>query len=74
MLTNFDCGCMWVRNRNELEEALCVNPLYLKHDHQHLTTDFRVRQLDNSYTGELNHCINERFVAYDELIYLFHYI
>ncbi|XP_067950306.1 aromatic-L-amino-acid decarboxylase-like [Watersipora subatra] len=41
MLTNFDCGCMWVKDRLALENSLCVDPLYLKHDHQHLTTDFR---------------------------------
>jgi len=45
LLTNFDCGCMWVRDRLHLEDCLSVDPLYLKHDHQHLTADFRVSNL-----------------------------
>jgi aromatic-L-amino-acid decarboxylase len=30
MLTNFDCTCFYVRNRNELTDALTITPEYLR--------------------------------------------
>lgn len=31
LLTNFDCSCMWVKDRYKLTSALVVDPLYLQH-------------------------------------------
>ena len=42
LLTNFDCGCMWMRDRKIVEQTFCTDPLYLKHEQEHLTTDFKV--------------------------------
>lgn len=33
LLTNFDCSCLWVKNRLLLTQALVVDPLYLQHGH-----------------------------------------
>lgn len=31
LLTNFDCSCMWVKDRIKLTSALVVDPVYLQH-------------------------------------------
>jgi len=31
LLTNFDCSCLWVKDRFKLTCALVVDPLYLQH-------------------------------------------
>lgn len=41
LLTNFDCSCMWVRDRIRLTSALVVDPLYLQHDNSDEAIDFR---------------------------------
>lgn len=34
LLVNVDCSVVWFRDRNDIEEAFKVNPLYLKHENQ----------------------------------------
>ncbi|KAK9873184.1 hypothetical protein WA026_021417 [Henosepilachna vigintioctopunctata] len=41
LLTNFDCSCMWVRDRYKLTSALVVDPLYLQHGYSNSTIDYR---------------------------------
>ncbi|KAL3270011.1 hypothetical protein HHI36_009068 [Cryptolaemus montrouzieri] len=41
LLTNFDCSCMWVRDRYKLTSALVVDPLYLQHGYSDSTIDYR---------------------------------
>lgn len=41
LLTNFDCSCLWVRNRIQLTSALVVDPLYLQHGYSDATIDYR---------------------------------
>ncbi|XP_058810384.1 aromatic-L-amino-acid decarboxylase-like isoform X1 [Phymastichus coffea] len=41
LLTNFDCSCLWVRDRFKLTSALVVDPLYLQHTHADTTIDYR---------------------------------
>nr|CAD7442919.1 unnamed protein product [Timema bartmani]CAD7455353.1 unnamed protein product [Timema tahoe] len=36
-----DCSCMWVRDRNKLQESLAVDPVYLTHDHLVEAVDYR---------------------------------
>ena len=43
MLVNFDCSAMWVRNQIDLVSALHVDATYLKHEHQDVVVDYRVR-------------------------------
>ncbi|KAK0172445.1 hypothetical protein PV328_005761 [Microctonus aethiopoides] len=41
LLVNFDCSCLWVRDRVKLTSALTVNPLYLQHSNSQVTIDYR---------------------------------
>lgn len=41
LLVNFDCSCLWVRDRVKLTSALAVNPLYLQHPDSQVTIDYR---------------------------------
>lgn len=41
LLVNFDCSCLWVRNRIRLTHALVVDPLYLQHANSDETIDYR---------------------------------
>ena len=41
LLTNFDCSCLWVRDRFKLTGALVVDPLYLQHTHADTAIDYR---------------------------------
>ncbi|XP_046992910.1 aromatic-L-amino-acid decarboxylase-like [Schistocerca americana] len=41
LLVNFDCSCMWVRDRIRLTSAMVVDPLYLQHDHSNQAIDYR---------------------------------
>ncbi|XP_011881789.1 PREDICTED: aromatic-L-amino-acid decarboxylase [Vollenhovia emeryi] len=41
LLTNFDCSCLWVRDRFKLTSALVVDPLYLQHTHVDMAIDYR---------------------------------
>ncbi|XP_045474538.1 tyrosine decarboxylase-like [Harmonia axyridis] len=41
LLTNYDCSCMWVRDRFKLTSALVVDPLYLQHGYSNSTIDYR---------------------------------
>ncbi|CAG7822181.1 unnamed protein product [Allacma fusca] len=41
LLTNFDCACYWVKDRFKLNEALTVDPLYLKHSNDQKSIDYR---------------------------------
>ncbi|KAJ8679590.1 hypothetical protein QAD02_015377 [Eretmocerus hayati] len=41
LLTNFDCSCLWVRDRFKLTSALVVDPLYLQHTHADTAIDYR---------------------------------
>jgi len=44
LLTNFDCSCLWVRDRFKLTSALVVDPLYLQHTHADTAIDYRLYQ------------------------------
>ena len=35
LMVNFDCSAMFVKDSKHLVDAFNVDPLYLKHDHQH---------------------------------------
>ncbi|XP_070515214.1 aromatic-L-amino-acid decarboxylase isoform X1 [Cardiocondyla obscurior] len=41
LLVNFDCSCLWVRNRVKLTSALIVDPLYLQHARSGESIDYR---------------------------------
>ncbi|XP_011689659.1 PREDICTED: aromatic-L-amino-acid decarboxylase-like isoform X1 [Wasmannia auropunctata] len=41
LLVNFDCSCLWVRNRVKLTSALVVDPLYLQHARSGESIDYR---------------------------------
>ncbi|CAG9865313.1 unnamed protein product [Phyllotreta striolata] len=41
LLTNFDCSCLWVKNRYRLTSALVVDPLYLQHANSDEAIDYR---------------------------------
>lgn len=41
LLTNFDCSCLWVKDRFKLTSALVVDPLYLQHTHADTAIDYR---------------------------------
>lgn len=41
LLVNFDCSCLWVRDRIRLTSALVVDPLYLQHENSNDTIDYR---------------------------------
>ncbi|GIT40177.1 MAG: hypothetical protein Ct9H300mP9_0270 [Candidatus Neomarinimicrobiota bacterium] len=43
MLTNFDCSCLYVANRNELTNSLSILPEYLKNQETRLGTVFDYR-------------------------------
>lgn len=47
LLTNFDCSALWIRNRAWLNDALSVNPAYLRNDLSEagLVTDYRDWQI-----------------------------
>ncbi|KAI4461333.1 group ii pyridoxal-5-phosphate decarboxylase [Holotrichia oblita] len=41
LLVNFDCSCLWVRDRIRLTSALVVDPLYLQHANSDDAIDYR---------------------------------
>lgn len=41
LLVNFDCSCLWVRNRVKLTSALVVDPIYLQHANSSESIDYR---------------------------------
>jgi glutamate/tyrosine decarboxylase-like PLP-dependent enzyme len=41
LLVNFDCSCLWVRDRIRLTHALVVDPLYLQHANADEAIDYR---------------------------------
>ncbi|XP_034950094.1 tyrosine decarboxylase-like [Chelonus insularis] len=41
LLVNFDCSCLWVRDRLKLTSALVVDPLYLQHANSNESIDYR---------------------------------
>ncbi|XP_023245432.1 tyrosine decarboxylase-like [Copidosoma floridanum] len=41
MLTNFDCSCLWVRDRTKVIKALVVDPIYLEHPNEESAIDYR---------------------------------
>lgn len=41
LLTNFDCSCLWVRDRIRLTSAMVVDPLYLQHANSDESIDYR---------------------------------
>lgn len=41
LLVNFDCSCLWVRNRIRLTSAMVVDPLYLQHANSDEAIDYR---------------------------------
>ena len=41
LLVNFDCSCLWVRDRYVLTSALIVDPLYLQHGFMDAAIDYR---------------------------------
>ena len=41
LLVNFDCSCLWVRDRIRLTHALVVDPLYLQHANSDEAIDYR---------------------------------
>ncbi|XP_021929381.1 aromatic-L-amino-acid decarboxylase-like [Zootermopsis nevadensis] len=45
MLVNFDCSAMWVKDSQYLIEAFSVDRIYLKHQHQGRTPDYRHWQI-----------------------------
>ena len=47
LLTNFDCSCLFIRNRTDLTSALSITPSYLKNTHTDsgLVTDYRDWQI-----------------------------
>uniref|UniRef100_A0A1B6E7B5 Tyrosine decarboxylase n=1 Tax=Clastoptera arizonana TaxID=38151 RepID=A0A1B6E7B5_9HEMI len=45
LLVNYDCSCLWVQDRIKLMAGLVVDPLYLKHEHEDDTLDYRHWQI-----------------------------
>ncbi|UXI21219.1 hypothetical protein NH340_JMT07162 [Sarcoptes scabiei] len=45
LLVNFDCNAFWVKDKSLIEDAFNVNPLYLKHENQDRTLDYRHWQI-----------------------------
>ncbi|KRZ19819.1 Aromatic-L-amino-acid decarboxylase [Trichinella pseudospiralis] len=45
LMINFDCSAMF-KNVHEIENAYYVNPQYLKHEHQNMMPDFRVKAIN----------------------------
>jgi len=41
LLMNFDCSCLWVRDKYALINAMSVDPLYLQHKHAEKSVDYR---------------------------------
>ncbi|XP_014204563.1 aromatic-L-amino-acid decarboxylase-like [Copidosoma floridanum] len=41
LLTNFDCSCLWVRDRMKVIKALVVDPIYLEHPNEESAIDYR---------------------------------
>ncbi|XP_046620420.1 tyrosine decarboxylase-like [Neodiprion virginianus] len=41
LLVNFDCSCLWVKDRVKLTSALVVDPLYLQHANSGESIDYR---------------------------------
>lgn len=41
MLMNFDCSCLWVKDKYMLTKALSVNPIYLRYKEQDHAIDYR---------------------------------
>ncbi|XP_065162575.1 tyrosine decarboxylase-like [Atheta coriaria] len=41
LLVNFDCSCLWVKDRMRLTGALIVDPLYLQHANSDEAIDYR---------------------------------
>jgi len=41
LLVNFDCSCVWVRDKFAVINAMSVDPLYLQHKHAEKATDLR---------------------------------
>lgn len=41
LLVNFDCSCLWVKDRVKLTSALVVDPLYLQHANSSESIDYR---------------------------------
>ncbi|XP_011314295.1 aromatic-L-amino-acid decarboxylase [Fopius arisanus] len=41
LLTNYDCSALWVQNTDHLIDAFNVERVYLTHDNQKLTRDYR---------------------------------
>lgn len=41
LLVNFDCSCMWVKDRVKLTSAMVVDPLYLQHANSDESIDYR---------------------------------
>lgn len=41
LLVNFDCSCLWVRDKIRLTSALVVDPLYLQHANSDEAIDYR---------------------------------
>lgn len=42
MLINFDCSCLWVRDKYKLTKALSVDPIYLRYKEMDKAIDYRV--------------------------------
>lgn len=41
LLVNFDCSCLWVKDKVKLTSALVVDPLYLQHANSSESIDYR---------------------------------
>lgn len=41
MLMNFDCSCLWVRDKFKLTKALSVDPIYLRYKEMDKVVDYR---------------------------------
>lgn len=41
MLTNFDCSCLWVKNRYTLKKCLSIHPSYLQYSQMNETIDYK---------------------------------
>lgn len=41
MLMNYDCSCLWVKNKFTLTKALSIDPVYLRHNQMEKTIDYR---------------------------------
>jgi len=41
MLTNFDCSCLWVKNRHILKKCLSIHPSYLQYKQMNETIDYK---------------------------------